>query len=66
MIVPLTRPASEFQPTRSPILYRSVIGFSSWFRLRASFGLAFGITTKADLIERLAVLGGLHWGGASR
>jgi hypothetical protein len=30
-------------PTDSiSILYRSVIGFSSWFRLRASFGLAFG------------------------
>jgi hypothetical protein len=60
MIVPLTRPASEFQLTRSPILYRSVIGFSSWFGLRASSGLTFGITTKADLIERRAVLGGLH------
>jgi len=59
MILPLTRPASEFQPTRSPILYRSVIGVSSSFTLRVRFGRVFGITAKADLIERLAVLGGL-------
>ena len=56
----LARPASEFQPTQSPILYCSAIGFSSWFRLRESFGLAFAITAKTDLIEGLAILGGLH------
>ena len=60
MIVPLTRPASEFQPTRSPILYRSVIWVFLVLQASSDFGLAFGITAKADLIERFAVLGGLH------
>ena len=49
-------------PTELDLQFCTVqsLGFPRAFRLRASFGLAFGIIAKADLIERLAVLGGLH------
>ncbi len=60
MIVPLTRPASEFQPNS----ISNFVPFSHWVFLvvqaSSELRLAFGIAAKADLIERLAVLGALH------
>ena len=70
LVVEVTRVDSDDRAADAPGLrvptnsISNFVPFSHWvsssFRLRASFGRAFGIVAKADLIERLAVLGGLH------